>query len=129
MVLCERDREAILEAIVVLLGPVAQRLEQGTHNPLVAGSNPAGPTDREGSNAVRLPRPLLSGIFFQRAKRATLQSRPKTAILPGPPVFAALRRDKRCAMGVGGKRYGGVYTKASHSAEPSYDGNSAGPTL
>jgi hypothetical protein len=25
-------------------GPVAQRLEQGTHNPLVAGSNPAGPT-------------------------------------------------------------------------------------
>ena len=25
-------------------GPVAQRLAQGTHNPLVAGSNPAGPT-------------------------------------------------------------------------------------
>jgi hypothetical protein len=25
-------------------GPVAQRLEQGTHNPLAAGSNPAGPT-------------------------------------------------------------------------------------
>ena len=25
-------------------GPVAQWLEQGTHNPLVAGSNPAGPT-------------------------------------------------------------------------------------
>gem|GEM_PF-2946618 len=24
-------------------GTVAQRLEQGTHNPLVAGSNPAGP--------------------------------------------------------------------------------------
>ncbi len=24
-------------------GPLAQRLEQGTHNPLVAGSNPAGP--------------------------------------------------------------------------------------
>ena len=27
-----------------LQGPVAQRLEQGTHNPLAAGSNPAGPT-------------------------------------------------------------------------------------
>ena len=27
-----------------LSGPVAQRSEQGTHNPLVAGSNPAGPT-------------------------------------------------------------------------------------
>ena len=26
------------------LGPVAQRLEQGTHNPLVVGSNPTGPT-------------------------------------------------------------------------------------
>ena len=28
----------------MITGPVAQRLEQGTHNPLVAGSNPAGPT-------------------------------------------------------------------------------------
>src|SRR5690606_4877496 len=27
-------------------GPVAQRLVQGTHNPLVAGSNPARPTTR-----------------------------------------------------------------------------------
>ncbi len=27
-----------------LQGPVAQRLEQGTHNPLVGGSNPSGPT-------------------------------------------------------------------------------------
>ena len=25
-------------------GPVAQRLEQWTHNPLVPGSNPGGPT-------------------------------------------------------------------------------------
>ena len=29
-----------------LLGPVAQRLEQRTHNPLVPGSNPGGPTIR-----------------------------------------------------------------------------------
>ena len=28
-----------------LSGPVAQRLEQGTHNPLVVGSNPSGPTN------------------------------------------------------------------------------------
>ena len=28
-----------------LSGPVAQRSEQGTHNPLVAGSNPAGSTN------------------------------------------------------------------------------------
>ncbi len=26
------------------IGPLAQRLEQGTHNPLVVGSNPTGPT-------------------------------------------------------------------------------------
>ncbi len=25
-------------------GPLAQRSEQGTHNPLVVGSNPTGPT-------------------------------------------------------------------------------------
>jgi hypothetical protein len=28
------------------LGPVAQRLEQGTHNPLAGGSNPSGPTNQ-----------------------------------------------------------------------------------
>ena len=31
-------------ATYILTGPVAQRLEQGTHNPLVVGSNPTGPT-------------------------------------------------------------------------------------
>ena len=31
-------------------GPVAQRLEQGTHNPLVRGSNPCGPTNAFRSN-------------------------------------------------------------------------------
>jgi hypothetical protein len=29
----------------VRVGPVAQRLEQRTHNPLVLGSNPSGPTN------------------------------------------------------------------------------------
>jgi hypothetical protein len=29
-------------------GPIAQRLEQGTHNPLVLGSNPGGPTTKNG---------------------------------------------------------------------------------
>ena len=32
-----------------LHGPVAQRLEQGTHNPLVVGSNPTGPTIHGGA--------------------------------------------------------------------------------
>jgi hypothetical protein len=31
------------ECFPLVKGPIAQRLEQGTHNPLVAGSNPAGP--------------------------------------------------------------------------------------
>jgi hypothetical protein len=31
-------------AVWQVAGPVAQRLEQGTHNPLVGGSNPSGPT-------------------------------------------------------------------------------------
>ena len=31
------------------VGPVAQRLEQGTHNPLVPGSNPGGPSLRFGA--------------------------------------------------------------------------------
>ncbi len=29
----------------IIKGPVAQRLEQRTHNPLVPGSNPGGPTN------------------------------------------------------------------------------------
>ena len=28
----------------ILVGPIAQRLEQATHNRLVLGSNPSGPT-------------------------------------------------------------------------------------
>gem|GEM_PF-2951695 len=35
---------AVLFLFLFLSGPVAQRLEQGTHNPLVVGSNPSGPT-------------------------------------------------------------------------------------
>jgi hypothetical protein len=33
-------------------GPVAQRLEQGTHNPLVPGSNPGGPTTAAESRQI-----------------------------------------------------------------------------
>jgi hypothetical protein len=36
-----------------LRGPVAQRLEQGTHNPLVPGSNPGGPSLRFEAQADR----------------------------------------------------------------------------
>ena len=39
-------------------GPIAQRLEQGTHNPLVPGSNPGGPTILD-TISLR-----LFGVFF-----------------------------------------------------------------
>jgi hypothetical protein len=38
-------------------GPIAQRLEQRTHNPLVVGSNPTGPTD------VHVFAPVSRGVF------------------------------------------------------------------
>ena len=43
-------------------GPVAQRLEQGTHNPLVPGSNPGGPSLRFG--AQRESRGARWACFF-----------------------------------------------------------------
>ena len=36
--------------IIRSLGPVAQRLEQWTHNPLVVGSNPTGPNSQHSEN-------------------------------------------------------------------------------
>jgi hypothetical protein len=36
------------------VGPVAQRLEQRTHNPLVLGSNPSGPTNQFLSRAFAI---------------------------------------------------------------------------
>ena len=35
-------------------GPIAQRLEQATHNRLVGGSNPSGPTNLAGVEKQRL---------------------------------------------------------------------------
>jgi hypothetical protein len=39
---------------LVAAGPVAQRLEQGTHNPLVPGSNPGGPIFLDGLTVVEM---------------------------------------------------------------------------
>ena len=44
-------------------GPLAQRLEQGTHNPLVRGSNPRGPTIFLMSS-VYIGSPAKNGDFF-----------------------------------------------------------------
>jgi hypothetical protein len=43
-------------------GPVAQRLEQGTHNPLVPGSNPGGPSSESFQGRYAL------GLFFLTSK-------------------------------------------------------------
>src|ERR1700704_968938 len=48
------------------VGPVAQRLEQRTHNPLVLGSNPSGPTNfiRSGPNTwVTQPADYMGDTF------------------------------------------------------------------
>src|SRR4051812_37439863 len=44
-------------------GPVAQRLEQGTHNSLVPGSNPGGPFEEVPSSSQK---PRRSSIDVQR---------------------------------------------------------------
>ncbi len=38
-----------------MVGPVAQRLEQGTHNPLAGGSNPSGPTQSKPGKTTKKP--------------------------------------------------------------------------
>jgi hypothetical protein len=50
-------------ALEIYNGPVAQWLAQATHNRLVAGSNPAGPTFDAFSNA----RFILGGLFSKIA--------------------------------------------------------------
>src|SRR5439155_968857 len=64
-------------------GPIAQRLEQATHNRLVAGSNPAGPTSKkhpENKGESGLPR--LEGAPLE--KRCLANSWPilKRSFLP-----------------------------------------------
>src|SRR6266480_2298740 len=48
-------------------GPVAQRLEQGTHNPLVPGSNPGGPSfGKPSKTTLTVTRPLFLEIDDNR---------------------------------------------------------------
>ncbi len=56
-----RDALPTIRRPPVTQGPVAQRLEQGTHNPLVGGSNPSGPT----TTAAPLVEPLSSASVWQ----------------------------------------------------------------
>jgi hypothetical protein len=56
-------------------GAVAQRLEQGTHNPLVVGSNPTGPTMGNVGNFQSLDffnLPLSAEGFLSRGQERML---------------------------------------------------------
>src|SRR6266849_266785 len=58
-------------------GPVAQRLEQRTHNPLVVGSNPTGPTTKlrrygHGGSTYRVVNRCLNLVQRSSAKCAAL---------------------------------------------------------
>jgi hypothetical protein len=56
-------------ANVVRVGPIAQWLEQGTHNALVAGSNPAGPIEPDHALHLRGDLKKLSGLLSNRLPR------------------------------------------------------------
>ena len=62
----------------ILTGPVAQRLEQGTHNPLVVGSNPTGPTTLTSLSSIGkvfvfivLRKGYSEGLFSHLFRKAT----------------------------------------------------------
>src|SRR5260221_6448855 len=71
-------------------GPVAQRLEQGTHNSLVPGSNPGGPFQEEKVGPVpglRRERPPDNAVLDRRAAAAPLLAPPEAPLAidqPGP---------------------------------------------
>ncbi len=56
-------------------GPVAQRLEQGTHNPLVPGSNPGGPSPESALLKLLVP----SENAHQQFDLTHLPARPRLA--------------------------------------------------
>ena len=56
--------------------PIAQRLEQGTHNPLVAGSNPAGRT-KPSSVMVGVFSLIISSLQFNLYKKQLVSNTPK----------------------------------------------------
>src|SRR5947209_13419192 len=72
-------------------GPVAQRLEQGTHNPLVPGSNPGGPTIRFLACARKLygfGRTSLGGIRIAGGSRVETNKAGTAKV----PLRVSLRR-------------------------------------
>lgn len=51
------------------VGSVAQRLEQGTHNPLVLGSNPSGPNRLREAGGEKGQEEVIHGLWAGYGKR------------------------------------------------------------
>ena len=62
-------RRITAEAEDMVKGPVAQRLEQGTHNPLVPGSNPGGPSSESFRGRHTLGLFLTSNSHYRSGRR------------------------------------------------------------
>lgn len=84
-----RDLGRIFQAVAVKqLGPLAQRSEQRTHNPLVEGSNPSGPTIEStglyalnGADGLQLAdcfSPGMKGMAERHRGKSPQQRRPAT---------------------------------------------------
>jgi hypothetical protein len=70
--------------VVHHVGPVAQWLEQGTHNPLVGGSNPSGPT--------RSLKTFVKEVLRLAYARSGFRLRAPTALTPAKRLkFKSLR--------------------------------------
>jgi hypothetical protein len=72
------SRGRLSDTIAELRGPIAQRLEQRTHNPLVLGSNPSGPITTEDtrrrSDRWKPCHAFLRNAFFFTFSRSPLGS-------------------------------------------------------
>ena len=81
----------LTQAVQVIEGPIAQRLEQGTHNPLVGGSNPSGPTN--------LASPLRRGVLT--VQRGIQQTALETESLDLDDRWSNSRRLANCHSPLG----------------------------
>ena len=73
-----------------LVGPVAQRLEQQTHNLLVAGSNPAGPTKTKSPDPICKYLPKFSHKFLNFCSAAV-----SAVSYPADGILNRLRSGRR----------------------------------
>src|SRR5688572_7633633 len=101
-IFCRRWKQAHRsDAQFISLGPVAQRLEQGTHNPFVPVSMPAGPT-----GTFSLVTPAALARLEERDR--LVHDIARELLFPAGDVFCvAVPGDQRvrdCAVAIGSRR-------------------------